>query len=189
MKLHFVDTETTGLVASAHEIIDIAIITQDRGVTTHTFHSKVMPEWIADADPEALRINGYKPMNWDLAPSWSEIGPIVNEILSDGIIVGHNVNFDYQFIREGIQRLGHKPKMSRRTIDTITLVYEHLYPMGLESASLKSVREFLGMSSEGAHTALQDTRDTQVVFNTLWRMNPLDKLLLQAKIWQRKAGK
>ena len=61
-------------------------------------------------------------------------------------------------------------------IDTATLVYEHLAHLGLHRLSLKVACQMLGVSNEGAHTALADTVRCEKVFNKLMRAGLLTRL-------------
>ena len=57
--LCFIDIETTGLNSAIHEIIEIAIIKICPREGTSTYTTKIQPENIQHASPEALEINGY----------------------------------------------------------------------------------------------------------------------------------
>ena len=60
MAICFVDTETTGLDKSRHEIIEIAILVLEGG-QLKGYNQKIAPTHIATADPVALKINRYIP--------------------------------------------------------------------------------------------------------------------------------
>ena len=92
----------------------------------------------------------------------------------DMCFVGYNPGFDMSFIRVALEQYGYHLKRLRM-IDVMTLVNEHLIPLGLHSMSLDNTRRFLGMSLANNHTALQDTLDTIHIYN----------LLSRSTIWQR----
>jgi DNA polymerase-3 subunit epsilon len=104
--LHFVDTETTGLDCTKHEIIEIAIITEMGDGTLERWCTKIKPVRLLDADPKALEVNGYNDADWSDAPLLPEVIEVIRDKLKDGIVVGHNVSFDVGFIRESYKRCG-----------------------------------------------------------------------------------
>ena len=161
-KIAFIDIETTGLEPHKHEIIEVAIITKET-----TYHVKVSPQFIEFADPRALEINGYTPEEWvDSVPS-KMVACEVADILSNKIIVGHNPKFDMSFIRELWELHECTPYVSSRYIDTVQLAREHL--PHCPQYKLDVIRQYLGWSLVGAHSALQDCEDTKKLFHLLWR--------------------
>lgn len=174
--LAFIDTETTGLDPDKHELVEIAIIVQSPwGRLTH-YHTRIKPENIEAAHPKALEINGYaaNPDAWKHAPLMSEVGILITSTLKNTVLVGHNVGFDIAMLKAHLRRSGCEARLPYHHIDTMTLAYEHLVPLGLESLSLDRIRKFLGWSSEDAHTALKDAKDTRCLYNLVsnggWKM-------------------
>ena len=186
MLLAFVDTETTGLDPDQHEVIEVAIILVQDGKTLHTLHRKIKPQHLELADKKALEINGYaaNPDAWALALPMREVGPDIVSLLQGAVLVGHNVGFDEVFLRQNLARAGVKGKVPFHKIDTVTLAFEHLHPLGLKRVALDSIRDFLGWTKEGAHTALKDTEDTKKLFDLLWGMTFFRKQALRFKLWK-----
>ena len=98
----------------------------------------------------------------------SEVGKIA-EILSKGVIVGHNVRFDLGFVGHAMRHHGIDGRLSRHIVDTMTLAHEHLVPRGLKYLSLGAIRSFMDWSSVGAHTAMQDAQDCRKLYHALCR--------------------
>ena len=168
--LAFVDCETTGLDPNIHEIIDIAIIKEWPDGRIHEWASKIAPQVPGAADPYSLWVNKYAdaPEQWDGAPKFVDMAPLILARLTDCLIVGHNINFDLNFIRAGCVKAGLGLKLlPRRVLDTYLLVYEHLAHRGLESLSLDAACTMLGISNEGNHTALVDARRCRVLWHAL----------------------
>lgn len=193
--LAFIDTETTGLDPNRHEIIDVAVVF-DASVLRRVgspwtatlsreepdiavWHTRVRPERIGDAEPKALEVNGYNERDWEDAPTFAEIAPTLAKLLTrdgaDPVIVGHNVNFDRDFINAAFRRAGTTHKVSYHTVDTVTLCYEHLVPCGLEFLSLDNVRRFMGIPTFGSHAALKDAVDARQVYNRLIRSSVFER--------------
>ena len=82
------------------------------------------------------------------------------------------------FIKATIDRELGKGKswLGYHRIDTVTLAYEHLAPCGLEKLSLDTVCTFLGITNEGAHTAMADVERCQAAYDTLRCAGPLKRL-------------
>ena len=110
--LVFVDCETTGLDPACHELIEIAALRvhpQTLAVESEVA-LKVRPERIEDADPEALRINGYSEDAWADAVSLDEAMAQLAPVLEGAMPAGHNVAFDRGFLDAAWTRVGHRPE-------------------------------------------------------------------------------
>ena len=176
--IHFIDTETTGLDAVRHEIIEIAIITEYGDGEIRRWHTKIKPVSIETADPIALEVNGYSEEDWEFAPTFKDVYLTIQDKLREGVIVGHNVSFDMEFIREAMKCVGADHKdVSRIKIDTITLAHEHLTPMGLRSLSMDSIRGFLNWNKQGSHSALKDTEDCRKLYWCLLRRQTYNQVI------------
>lgn len=207
--LVFLDVETTGLDPEENEIIEIALIAELPGdfkdlpkevvptgdkslkyvAAWRTIHwsSKVKPQRLETAHPKALEVNGYAdhPEEWDDAPTFEELIPLLVYFLHDCLVIGHNVGFDIRFLEEAFKRAGmpmtedrkaESPKLNLgHRVCTMQLAFEHLVPVGLKSVSMDNVRRFMGWSSEGAHTAMKDVYDAQKLYYTLMRASGLKR--------------
>ena len=174
--LVFIDIETTGLNPAYHEIIEIALIGHD-----FKYHKKVRPEMIEHADSFALQLNGYDPQLWQDAVSHKQLIFEIAPLLKDCTLAGHNVSFDIEFLEEAYVREGRYFGLKRRRIDTVTLAYEHLYPLGLNSLSLDAIRDFLEWDKKGSHSALKDCKDAKRLFNYLRGFSAFKGASLKAK--------
>lgn len=161
--LHFVDIETTCLDPQDGYIIEIAILTSlDGGRTINsTFESKIKPQDLKNANPKAMQINGYREREWRDAPQWSEIAPQILQILKYGIIVAHNVMFDWTWLDYHIKS-STGGSISYLKICTQSLVWVNV--PNTKSASLSKMRDIFGMSHDKSHTALKDIQDTHHLF-------------------------
>lgn len=177
----FLDTETTGLDPQQAEVIEVAVIRREPDGTLARlkcaearFHTLIKPERIEDAHPKALEINGYAadPSRWDDAPTMAEVGDQIADFCRNSVICGHNVSFDETMIAANFKWAGVRRRIPYHKIDTITLAYEHLIPMGLERVGMDAIRDFLGWSKDGAHTAMKDAEDAMSLYDLLCRMTP-----------------
>jgi len=171
-KLCFIDVETTGLNSAVHEIIEIALIIESAdGI--HRYSTKIKPKYPEHADPKALEVNRFSHEEWREAPYDMEVAAEIASLTAGCTLVGHNVQFDAEFLEELLHKCGCKYAARRRKIDTVTLAHEHLsfYPMH----SLSALRLFFGMSTVGEHRALKDCEDMRAIYY----------LLLRAPRWKR----
>ena len=178
--LVFIDIETTGLISGYHEIIEIAIIYEDG---TEYYH-KIKPNRLELADPRALSINRFTSKAWRNAIEPAQLAYDLSEILKDKIIVGHNPHFDIEFIEDLLHKYDQPCLWKRRYVDTITLAFEHLKPLGLTSCSLDECRRFFKWSTVFSHTALQDAKDCRRLYYKLARASSFKRFswLLWPKI-------
>lgn len=174
----FLDTETGGLDPTRHDLLEVAILRErfypDGSVALESVYSaKVLPCLVGGLDPEAVAVNGYSPERWeaDGAEQLAVVMARVKELLTDAVIVGHNVAFDMAFINAAMTRvLGEwNPSTWRTVVDTYALAYARWGiawegPGELKSLSMKYLRPLLGISPEGAHGALKDAEDCRAVF-------------------------
>src|SRR3989344_1827455 len=107
-RLAFVDIETTGLNPDHHEIIQIGVVLAEQNWLNNKielkfveeFELKIKPERISDADPQALRVNGYSPADLVFFLSLNEVIKIFKEKKKDCFFVAHNFCFNYFFIKK-----------------------------------------------------------------------------------------
>lgn len=159
--LVFVDCETTGLDPARHELIEVAALrVHPRTLAVETELSlKVRPERIEDADPEALRINGFNEEAWADAVSLDEAMTQLAPVLEGAALAGHNVAFDRGFLEAAWTRVGHHPSdLDHHLLDTATLAWPLLSFGAIESVSLTPVCKHLGIDRGEEHWALDDAR-------------------------------
>ena len=156
----FIDLETTGLLAGHHEIVEACILKGDM-----VYHVYVQPEHIERAHPKALEINGYNPKQWQSGITQKKLAVDLANLLEGCVIVGHNVNFDLEFIEMLFEEYKIPIGIDRRCLDSMTLAHVFLVPMGLDSISLDSIRGFLGWEIRAKHNALDDAKDVQRLYN------------------------
>jgi DNA polymerase-3 subunit epsilon len=181
MKRHtpaFVDIETTGFEPGKHEMIEIGLVLVkqigDEGKKFEILDEielKIKPERIEDADPQALKVNGYDPSQWIFANTLKEAMTIFSSKTENAIFVAHNLTFDYSFIEHAFKITGVENKMFYPKIDTISVAYAKLHnnPQ-VEKFRLQKLCEYFGIKNERAHTALADAKATFLVYEKLMNL-------------------
>lgn len=181
---HYVDTETGGLNPTKHDLLSVAIVTEEVDLENpykpgicRTWVRKIQPVNPSASEAKALEVNGYTPEGWADAVPFETVAEEIQHRLSNGVIVGHNVNFDLDFLSESLKRVGIKPTFSHHKIDTVTLAYEH---WGLEgdvaSISLDPLRRYLGIPVAEVHDPLKDAMDCRTVFYRAISPKPVKSL-------------
>lgn len=144
MNLIIIDCETTGLDPQKHEIIEIGAI---RVSTSETFEVKIYPLRIKEADPIALRINGYDKEGWKEAYMPSNALKLLSEFAGkDAYMMAYNVSFDRAFLEKAYKDYNLPYPFHYHHLDLLTLAWEHLPPGS--PLSLKNVAGAFGVPSE-----------------------------------------
>jgi DNA polymerase III epsilon subunit-like protein len=175
--LAFIDTETTGLNADKHEIIQIGCVvvsqTWDNGRPSQfevleEIELKIKPENLKDADPVALRVNGYNEADWIFAHDLKTAMGVLAKATADSIMVSHNITFDYAFLEKAFRKTGIENRMHFHKLDTISLAFAKLHAKeDVERFSLQFLCDYFGIENKKAHTALSDARATFELYKKL----------------------
>ncbi|CDF78559.1 DNA polymerase III, epsilon subunit [Formosa agariphila KMM 3901] len=153
-----IDIETTG---SGNKITEIAILKHDGTQVIEEFTSLVNPEAYI---PEYITaLTGIDNSMVADAPTFSEIAQQVLDITEDTVFVAHNVNFDYNIIRNAFKALDIEFK--RKKLCTIRLSRK-LLP-GHQSYSLGKLCTSLNIEVFDRHRAKGDAEATVILFELL----------------------
>lgn len=167
--LLFLDTETTGLEADTHEILEVAaILTSPDGKTVQdTFEAKLRPEHLDKASPQALEVNGYNEDDWapEKCTPATQVIERLNRLSNRITLVGHNVGFDEAFVSALFRRFGVKPRWNYHKVDTVALAWPllSLTPRP-ENLRLVTLTEFFKIEHTTAHRAMSDAQACRQVF-------------------------
>ncbi len=155
------DIETTGGNASVERITEIAIYVHDGKKVVEEFSTLINPERTI---PYFIsRLTGINNGMVRDAPKFYEVAKKIVEITEGNIVVAHNAQFDYSFIREEFRNLGYT--FSRDYVCTVKLSRK-LIP-GFRSYSLGTLCNNLGIVIENRHRAAGDAQATVKLFEML----------------------
>ncbi|MBW1792160.1 MAG: GIY-YIG nuclease family protein, partial [Deltaproteobacteria bacterium] len=155
------DIETTGGSPKTEKITEIAIFFHDG--------EKVVDEWSTLLNPEKpipYFITGLTGITNEMvadAPRFYEVAKKLVERTENCTIVGHNVSFDYSFIKSEFKGLGFE--YDRKTLCTIKLSRK-IFP-GHKSYSLGKICKELGIEIQDRHRAAGDALATVKLFELL----------------------
>lgn len=171
MRFAVLDFETTGNQPS-DEIIQIGLVVLGHDLNVEQqYHTLVRPKV---SIPEFItNLTGISDRDVQDAPDLDEAMTGMVPLLSDVVLVGHNVGFDYQYLRQGLEQTGYLP-FTGRILDTIELL-RILFP-SLPSYQLGSVAHDFGIAHDRPHQADSDALATADIFRRC--MEAIDDLPL-----------
>lgn len=157
-----IDIETTGIDPRADDIIELAAIKIVDGVVKSVWDKLINPE--LPIPKKVMRITGITDEMVSDAPT---IGEVISEFVnfvSDDVIVGHNVNFDINFIYDRCEYFLNR-QFSNNYIDTLRLSRKLL--KDLERHRLCDIAEALNVQQEGYHRAAADCYTTHMCYQEM----------------------
>lgn len=157
------DLETTGISPNYDEVIEISALKVKGGEVVDEFNTLVNPG--RKIPFGATKVNGITNAMVAEAPAFSHVLAEFLDFAEELVLVGHNIaRFDMKFIwRDAEQYFGEIPQ--NNYVDTLQVARKHLPKM--DHHRLVDLAEYYGISSEGAHRALNDCYMNQKVYECM----------------------
>ena len=157
------DLETTGISCYEDSVVEISAVKVIGGMVEEEFSSLVNPR--RSIPYAASRVNGITDAMVADAPAFDKVLAEFIDFTEGMTLVGHNIHsFDLKFIyRDSEKFYGGIP--GNDYVDTLRLARKYL-PQ-LKRHSLTLLAEYYGISTEGAHRALNDCHMNQQVYEQL----------------------
>ncbi len=156
------DIETTGISPEIEAITEIGAAKIVNGNIAETFSSLVNPNRPIPAKITAL--TGITDEMVAEALPIEDVMPSFIEFCEALPILGHNVNFDYSFLKTAASRLG--LNFEKTGLDTLVLSRQFLEKQ--KSYSLTNLIEVFGLSRENAHRGLDDALATWQIYENIY---------------------
>jgi len=155
------DLETTGLDPKFDKIIEIGLVSLEKGVVTEKYHSLVNPG--VKLKLNIKRLTGLDDADLVNAPLIEDIMPQILDFIGEDPIAGHNVQFDMSFLAfaRGLPITNH-------SYDTLELA-RLLVPFA-SSYRLESLCQELNIELVTSHRALDDALATAYLLEKLFSM-------------------
>ncbi|PUU95298.1 PolC-type DNA polymerase III [Halanaerobium sp.] len=157
------DLETTGLNPSQHEIIEIGAVKIKNGEKIDEFKSFINPGVKIPA-----KITEITGINDRMVADAPDLEAVINDFVNfagDGVLVAHNADFDYGFIRTALEKLEIE-KDDYTVLDTLGLA--RALVKDSKNHKLNTLAKYFGVDLENHHRALDDAAATaEVLFNLL----------------------
>ncbi|MBK1883415.1 VRR-NUC domain-containing protein [Luteolibacter pohnpeiensis] len=149
-----VDLETTGRRSESHRVTEIGALKVRNGEVIDQFQTLIHPQ---RRIPKIItELTGIDDRMVEHAPTFEQIADSFREFVGDAVLVAHNANFDYGFLRDEYTRLGQN--FRRPTLCTVVAMRK-FYP-GLESYKLSRLCDEFSISLDRHHRALCDAAAT-----------------------------
>lgn len=160
-----IDLETTGLDPEFNEIIEMAAVRVRNRQIVDTFSVLVKPN--GELDEFIQKLTGITNEMLANAENIEVALPEFLNFVGDDILIGHNINFDINFIYDNVQKLKNVP-FSSDYVNTMRISRCVLPEM--KHHRLKDLVEKFGIVHEHEHRALSDCQATFEVLNNLQKL-------------------
>ena len=159
LKFACLDTETTGLSPiGGGKICEIAVSVSQNGRVLEEFSTLLNPSILMS--PEVIAIHGITNEMVKTAPTFEQILPQLLGLFENCVLVAHNADFDLSFLRAEFEACGvHFPPYP--VVDTLKLARKS---GKFERNRLGIIAQELGISCEGWHRAMADTKMAEQIF-------------------------
>ena len=154
-----IDIETTGLSPLWDQIIELGAIRYRNGEPSAEYNTLLHID--DELDPFIVSLTGITDDMLSNAPKINDKIPEFIDFIGSDIVIGHNVGFDINFIYDASLRYAGKP-FSNDHINTVRFANK-LLP-DLPSKSLASICDKFGISTAGAHRAVEDCKLTNEIY-------------------------
>lgn len=155
-----VDVETTGLNPKEEKLIEIGAVKVLDGQMAERFQSFVHPG--KPLDPRIVALTGITDDMLKGAPVGAQVMADFQEFSKDLPILGHNLQFDYAFLKKAMVNEG--LSFEKQGLDTLRIARKYL-PQ-LESRSLGFLCQYFSIKHT-AHRALGDAEATSILYAKL----------------------
>ena len=157
------DLETTGLEPKRDRIIEIGAVKVSNGVVIGEYTTLIDPQLEI---PE--RISKLTGISNDMVQGKPLIQKVLGEFLEfcgDLPLLGHNILFDYSFVKHQAVNCG--LEFEQEAVDTLKIARAVL--PDLPSRSLQNLRQHFEIPQGDAHRALEDARTTYHLYERLFQ--------------------
>lgn len=155
------DLETTGLNVETDHIIEIGALKVKDGKVCERFIEFVKP-------PTSIStmITNITGITNEMVADARDTQDIIRDFVAfcgDCVLLGHNIMFDYKFMKKYASEYGHA--FEKSGIDTLKIARKML--CNLESKSLGTLCEHYGIVNQAAHRAYHDALATAKIYHYL----------------------
>lgn len=165
------DVETTGLDPSADAIVQLAAVILDAQTLAERRAFSTLVRTAKPISDSAYDVHGLGLKDLETAPELPAALSQFREFAdSSAIICGHNVGFDYAFLKNGYLQLGWTFPFDYHTLDIWSLAFFILGADGIQlpKYDLDHLCGLYGIPRAAHHDALQDVRASSQILRQLF---------------------
>lgn len=156
-----IDLEMTGLNAKYHKILEVAAARVREKQVIETISILIHQE--LPLEEEIIRLTGINDKMLKDALSEDEVLAEFFAFLGEDILVGHNVIFDYGFLKQAA--VNRRVSFERKAVDTLKIARRCLCKESKKD--LETLCQLMGITMEHHHRALDDVMATQLLYEKL----------------------
>ncbi len=168
-----IDVETTGLDPKRERIIEIGAVKVMDDQIIEEFQSLINPQRVLSE--HIIQLTNIQDHMLIDAPIFENIVEDLEHFLGDFPILGHNVLFDYKFLKYGMINQG--KTFEKSGLDTWRLCQKTMPKE--EKKNLNDACTYWGIRRKAAHRALEDARDSHYLFQKLKAYYGLESKFLE----------
>ncbi len=162
------DTETTGVCAASDRIIEIGMAKVVDGKVVDSYKTLINPQM--NISDRITQITGITNADVSDKPVMKDIIGDIMEFMEDMPILGHNIIFDYKFIKKAA--INNSYEFERNGIDTLKMARRILPEQ--PHKSLEFLCAQLGIDAGHSHRAYDDALSAMQLYNRLYEIAPDD---------------
>lgn len=157
------DIETTGISPEFDEMTEIGAAYIEDGEVVRSFNELINPG--KSIPLKIVMLTGITDAMVQDAPTIEEVMPVFIDFCGDLPILGHNVMFDYSFLKTAAKRAG--LTFEKKALDTMVLSRHFMKKQ--RSHSLTNLIASLGIDRVNAHRGLDDALATYELYELIRR--------------------
>lgn len=169
------DIETTGFSPESHEITEIGALKVVEGQVVDHFSQLINPK--VPIPENIVEITGITDDMVRTMPTIDRVMPDFIDFVEDLPIMGHNVSFDFSFLKTNAVRLG--LRFEKHALDTLLMA--RIFKPNLDSKSLTALCQYYNIDRDNAHRAYDDAKATLLLYQ-YFRNDPKAEVLSKAFI-------
>jgi DNA polymerase-3 subunit alpha (Gram-positive type) len=156
-----VDLEMTGLHVKTDHILEIGAIRMEQGKATGSFEALINPH--CRIPQEIIDLTGITQEQADHGEELDDVLPRFLEFMGDLPLLGHNLSFDYMFLKQACLNRG--LSFNAPGIDTLRIARRFL-PAD-QKKNLVALRDYFSIHTDQLHRAVADAWAAGQVYEKL----------------------
>lgn len=163
------DLETSGLNPAEDKIIEVGMAKVINGQVAETYNVLLNPK--EKLSERIVQLTGINDEMLVGQPQISEVIYDIVEFIGDLPLLGHNIIFDYSFLKKAC--INNNISFEKKGIDTLKIA-RRLLP-SVEHKNLESLCMYFQIDAGNSHRALDDAISANLLYHKLYEIKPEDE--------------